>query len=326
MAYTQLTQEERYRISALKQQRYSKAAIARQLGRHRSTIGRELKRNKKPYDGAYRATEAHQRASGRRKRSKRRSYFSVMQWAVVRMMLQQDLSPEQVSGWLSENEWFSISHETIYNYVWRDKAAGGTLWSHLRGSKKLRRKRRNSYDSRGRLAGKRHISSRPQYIEARASAGHWEIDTVMDDTNSRCILTLVERATGFVMIHKLESKKMALAAKATIKLIRRFPNAFKTITADNGTEFHSYKLVEKATGTRYYFATPYHSWERGSNENTNGLIRQYLPKKTSFRNLSQRQCDRIAHKLNERPRKRLNYWSPRQAFELALRRNVALRS
>lgn len=324
MAYTQLTQEERYRISILKQQRYSKAAIARELGRHRSTVGRELRRNKKPYDGGYRALEAHQRASGRRKRSKRGTRFSKAQWSEVFRRLRLDHSPEQIAGWLRERGDFNISHETIYKYVWQDKRDNGTLWQHLRAATKQRRKRHGTYDSRGRLAGKRHISARPSYVERRASIGHWEIDTVMDCTNSRCILTLVERSTGFVLIHKLESRKAIPAALATIRLTKRYAGAFKTITADNGTEFHSYKTVENETNVKYYFATPYHSWERGTNENTNGLIRQYLPKKTSFENLTQKQCDRIAHRLNDRPRKRLNYWSPNEVFLHAIRRRVAL--
>lgn len=295
------------------------------MGRHRSTIGRELKRNAKPYDGFYRPSVAQEKANGRRSSSRKGTNFSKEQWALVTSLLKKDYSPEQVSGWLRVEGRLSISHETIYRFIRRDRRVMGKLWHRLRWFPKQRRKRRGSRDNRGRLAGKRMIEERPQYVEKRASVGHWEIDTVMDSTNNRCILTLVERATGFVMIYKLDSKKMKGAARATIKLIQRRPAAFKTITADNGVEFHSYKDVEKATNVRYYFANPYHSWERGTSENTNGLIRQYLPKRTSFAALTQRECDDIARKLNDRPRKRYNFRKPKEMLNM-LMKNVALQS
>ncbi len=240
-------------------------------------------------------------------------------------MLKKDFSPEQVSGRLRVKGLLSISHETIYRFIRRDRRVLGKLWHRLRWFPKQRRKRYGKRDNRGKLADKRRIEERPQYIEKRASVGHWEIDTVMDNTNNRCILTLVERATGFVMIRKLASKKMKGAAQATIQLIRRRPEAFKTITADNGVEFHSYKDVEKATNVKYYFANPYHSWERGTNENTNGLIRQYLPKRTSFATLTQQQCNAIARKLNERPRKRFDYRTPQEMLHILMNK-VALQT
>lgn len=174
----------------------------------------------------------------------------------------------------------SISHETIYRYVWADRARGGNLARHLRCSGKQRRKRYGRYDSRGRLAGKRHISTRAKFIERRKQVGHWEIDTVMGGGDTHCIMTLVERATGYLVIAKLRSRNAGDLARSASQLIERHGGKFKTITADNGTEFHSYKRIEEATGVKFYFATPYHSWERGTNENTNGLIRQYLPKRT----------------------------------------------
>jgi transposase, IS30 family len=204
----------------------------------------------------------------------------------------------------------SISHETIYRHVWRDKRAGGRLYTHLRCAQKQRRKGYGHYDSRGGLAGKRHISERPASVEDRREFGHWEADTIMGTGSKDCILSLVERKTGLVLIGKLPSRTTAAVNACAINLIGTNAARFKTITADNGTEFHNYAEIESRTLATFYFATPYHSWERGTNENTNGLIRQYLRKGTNMAGLTQRACDEIAHHLNTRPRKRLGYKTP----------------
>ena len=194
---------------------------------------------------------------------------------------------------------------------------GGELYKRLRCAMKQRRKRYGRYDSRGRLAGKRHLSQRPASVERRQAAGHWEIDTVMGTGSDHCIVTLVERATGYLLIGKLRARTMEEAAKRTIQLVKKHPGKFRTITADNGTEFHSYKDIERATGVKFYFATPHHAWERGTNENTNGLIRQYLPKRTSMDHVTQHDCNAIAKKLNTRPRKRYDYDTPEERFHAA---------
>lgn len=212
----------------------------------------------------------------------------------------------------------SISHETIYRYVWRDRAEGGHLHRHLRCAAKKRRKRYGRYDSRGRLAGKRAIAERPASVERRQAVGHWEIDTVMGSVgSSHCVVTLVERATGVALIGKLRERTAAELNRRRIALIRKHPGKFLTITADNGTEFHSYREVERVTGVKFYFATPHHAWERGTNENTNGLVRQYLPKRTSMARVSQWDCNRIAKKLNTRPRKRYHWETPEERFHVA---------
>jgi IS30 family transposase len=315
--YHQITNEERYRISALRREGGFPAAIARRLGRHRSTISRELQRNCSPWDGGYRPSKAQEQANGRRSRSRRNRRFEGHDWNLVETLLREDWSPEQVAGSLQKSGDLSISHETIYRYVWADRAQGGDVYQHLRCATKQRRKRYGRYDSRGRLAGKRHVSERPASVERRQAVGHWEIDTVMDTGNNHCIVTLVERATGYLLIGKLAARTMDDAARQTIELVRKHPEKFRTITADNGTEFHSYKHVETATGVKFYFATPYHSWERGTNENTNGLIRQYLPKRTSMARVTQRDCNAIAKKLNTRPRKRYDYQTPEERFHAA---------
>lgn len=317
MKYHQITHGERYRIAALRQEGLCPAAIARRIGRHRSTISREYDRNGSRWDNGYRPSRAQEQANGRRSRSRRNQRFGDLEWDLVEALLRDDLSPEQTSGYLRKMGTVSISHETIYRYIWKDREHGGDLCKHLRCARKKRRKRYGRYDSRGRLAEKRHISERPSWIEFRRRVGHWEIDTVMGGGNEHCIVTLVERATGYVLIGKLKDRTMEETTRRTIQLIRKHLSQFKTITADNGTEFHAYKKIEKATGVKIYFATPYHSWERGTNENTNGLIRQYLPKRQSMAHVTQSDCNRIAEKLNARPRKRYGYDTPEERFHAA---------
>ncbi len=313
--YRQLTLEDRVLISHLRWQGLSYAEVASQMGRHRSTIYREFERNScHRTDGAYRPTKADSRTRGRRSRSRRNRHYDEHDFKLVRYYLRQKWSPEQIKGFLKVNGFQPISHETIYQYIWRDKANGGLLWTHLRQSLKQRRKRYKAYDSRGRLANKRHISERPDSVEARKYKGHWEIDTVMGRGSKDCIVTMNERKTGFVMIGKLRDRSTKSLNKKTKRLIGRDPLSFKTITADNGTEFHQYKEIERSANVRFYFANPFHSWERGSNENLNGLIRQYLPKGTSMAELTQQQCDIIAGRLNSRPRKRFNFKTPEEIY------------
>ena len=315
--YHQLTSEERYALSTLRKQGYSIRGVARALGRAPSTISRKIRRNKRK-DGGYRPFTAGERARGRRRRARRGPQFSWEDWALVVSFLHDFWSPEQISGRLKMAGLLSISHETIYRYIWADKHAQGQLYLLLRQRTKKRRKRHNSHDSRGRLAGKRTIHERPPGAHNRSRVGHFEIDTVHGSSkDTHCLLTLVDRRTGFVLIGKLRSRTVAETNRVAIKLIRRAAlsgRTVRTITSDHGTEFHGYKTIEAATGVRFYFATPYHSWERGTSENTNGLIRQYFPKRSSLARVSQRVCDRVALALNTRPRKRLSYLTPEECF------------
>src|ERR1043165_2364338 len=311
MRYHQLTPEDRYTLAAYRKQvpRLSAAEIGRRMGRDRSTISRELRRNCCAHDGGYRAGRAQEQAHARRKRSRRNSHFGPEEWELVEMLLKEKLSPEQISGRLRALGLFEISHETIYSYVWRDKKRGGTLYRYLRQPFK-RRKRYGSYERRGRVTGKRYISERPTAVEDRSEIGHWEFDTVIGTPDGHCVASLVERVIGVVLIGKLRRRNVAALNKRVIEFIKEHPGLFLSITADNGTEFHGYRETEQATGVPIYFATPYHSWERGTNENTNGLIRQYLPKRTSMKHLTQAQCNTIAGSLNNRPRKRHGYRTP----------------
>ncbi len=316
MRYHQITFAERYTLAVLRQRGLSAAAIARMLGRHRSTIGREVQRNQGHSDGAYRPQLADWYARGRRSRSRRNRRFTPVAWERIEALLREDWSPEQIAGRLRLEAALRISHETIYRYIWAQKRAGGTLYQHLRGARKQRRKRYGRYDSRGRLAGKRAITERPARVEARAELGHWEADTVLGASQAGpCVFSMVERKSGYVLLGQLDQRTSAFVNARARRLIRAQARPVRTITVDNGTEFHEYAHLERATGTRFYFATPHHAWERGTNENTNGLLRQYLPKRQSMADLTQHECNRIAAKLNRRPRKRLGYRTPEECYE-----------
>jgi IS30 family transposase len=307
--YTQITPAERYTLGLLRRQGFSNAAMARILGRHRSTIGREFKRNCARHDGAYRPSKAQEKTNGRRSRSRRNRHFTEIEWQLVETLLRDKFSPEQISGWLRLLEVLEISYQTIYLHVKRDRAEGGTLWKHLRQPVRYR-KRYATQEKRGHLPGKRHISERPAEIDARTEIGHWEMDVVIGSTDQHCIVTLVERVTGATLIGKLRRRRAGAVNQRVIELIQAHPDLFKSITVDNGPEFHSYKEIEAATGVTVYFATPYASWERGTNENTNGLIRQYLPKRKSMKRITQDRCNQIAAALNNRPRKRHGFRTP----------------
>jgi len=315
MLYHQVTAAERYTLGLLRRRGLRPAAIARILGRHRSTIGREIRRNRAHSDGTYRPQVADWYARGRRSRSRRNQQFTAAEWAQVHELLREDWSPEQVAGWLRRFHLLTISHETIYRDIWADKAAGGTLYQHLRGARKQRRKRYGSYDSRGRLAGKRMITERPPSVETRAELGHWEADTMLGASQAGpCVFSMVERKSGYLLLGQLDQRTSAFVNARARQLIAAQRRPVRTITVDNGTEFHEYTKLERATGARFYFATPHHAWERGTNENTNGLVRQYLPKRQSMAHLTQRDCNRIATKLNRRPRKRLGFRTPEECY------------
>jgi IS30 family transposase len=316
MSYTQVTFEERYAIGALLAHNYRRAHIAHILGRHRSTITRELQRNTARTCGWYRPKLAHDYARTRRWRMRQHSQFNAGQWRQVRQLLEQWLSPEQIAGYLRRQRQFCISHETIYRYVRADREAAGTLYLHLRQGHRRRRAwygRRRS--GRPPDLGKRPITARPPIVDARTQIGHWEMDTILGATQTEpCVLSLVERATGYVLLGLLRERTVEEVNARVIQLLRAQPRPVLTITADNGSEFHGFKTIEAVTGARIYFATPHHAWERGTNENTNGLVRQYLRKGQSLMDLTQQRCNAIAQALNARPRKRLDYDTPEERY------------
>lgn len=309
MSYLQITENQRYIIAHMRTQGKSVFEIARETGRHRSTIAREITRNRSS-DGRYQPYIAQQGALYRRSISRRNSYFKAADWQLVLRKLRLEWSPEQISLKLAERGQLHIHWETIYRYIKADKDNGGMLYHYLRQSPKQRRKRYRSRDSRGILPGKRHIDERPQAAKDRAELGHFEIDLVHGFQGRSCVMTLVDRKSRLTIIAKLKNKTVKEVNAHLIPIIIKY--GIKTITSDNVCEFHGFKEVEKATGVKFYFATPHHSWERGTSENTNGLIRQYLPKWMSMRYVTQVFCDFIAQRLNQRPRKILDLETPEE--------------
>lgn len=312
MNYKQITNSERAVIANLRGRRYSCRKIGEILSRHHSTIAREVKRNAKPYDNGYRVLYACQNSNARKVRSRKKSQFSKYQWKFIEGFLRLEWSPEQISRTLKKHDILGISHETTYRNIHRDRKKGGDLYKSLRQSNKKRRKKYLSRDSGGILRGKRPLEDRPEEANDRSISGHFEVDLVHGKTDKDCILTLVDRKTRFLIIRKLNNKSMNEVKKYLVRLVRRYN--ISTITADNGTEWHAFKKVEKLTGVKFYFAKPYHSWERGTNENTNGLIRQYIPKGVSMKSFDQCYCNRIMKRINRRPKKVLDWNCPESAF------------
>ncbi|MFI5234425.1 MAG: IS30 family transposase [Gemmatimonadales bacterium] len=309
-----MTPQERYAIAVGRRAGRSLAVIARELGRHRSTVSREVHRNATPRDGAYRPVLAQRQAQNRRHLAHRRWRFSVADWTLILTRLSERWSPEQIAGTLRRQGRLHISPETIYRFIWRNKRRGGDLWRFLRCASKLKRKRYGSYERRGRLAGKRPLADRPALVDARQRIGDWEIDTMAGAGTPACVLSLVERKTGLLLLGKLANRTAAVIRRRAIQLLQAQRRRVWTITADNGTEFHQYQPIERATRGRFYFAPPYQAWTRGTCENTNGLVRQYLPKGRDLAQLTQADCTAIAQQLNQRPRKRHHYLTPEECY------------
>jgi IS30 family transposase len=305
--YQQITLNERYLIGRFRRDRLSIQQIAEKLGRSASTVSRELKRNRRLH-GFWCAEVAQEKTNARRSKSRRGSQFSTEDKALILSKIRLEWAPEQVSGWLKKTHGPSVSAKTIYRWIKKDRKEGGELYRHLRQARKRRRKAYRSKDSRGKLAGKRHISTRPKESEQRLTYGHFEIDLVLGKVTKHCALTLVDRKTRFTIVRHLMNKTVEEVNRVLIPLIWEF--GIKSLTADNGCEFHGYKEVERETGVRWYFATPHHSWERGTSENTNGLIRQYLPKGMTMRYVTAEYMRFIQNRLNNRPRKILGMKTP----------------
>ena len=321
MGYTQLTQEERYQISVLLKAEHDQTEIAMILGRHKSTISREIRRNTGLR--GYRPVQA-QRLTDKRRKSKLRSRISDDTWLAVEQLLDLDWSPEQISLWLKSFCAISISHEWIYQYVLQDKAAGGNLHLHLR-CQKQRRKRYGSYNRRGQLVDRVSIDERPAIVDLRSRIGDWELDTIIGKNHQQAIVSLTERKSRFTLIKKVERKTAQCVSDAIIELLSPFVDHVHTLTSDNGKEFADHKNIADKLNADFYFAHPYASWERGLNENTNGLIRQYFPKGSDFTTITQKEINQTMDKLNNRPRKCLGMKTPNQVF-LGINPPVALAS
>lgn len=309
--YKHLTQEQRYEIEMMYNQGASCRTIGAAIGVSPSTISREIHRNSG--QRGYRHKQAHRKAVERVSRSGKMLKFKDDLLKRVENMLIEDWSPEQISLLLSK-EGISISHERIYQHIWRDKLASGTLYQHLRQSRKKYRKRRTGKELRGHIPHRRSIDERPKEVGTRASIGHWEGDTVIGKAHKGALVTLVERASRFTLIAAVANKNAASVTAAVIALLSPYKQQVHSITFDNGKEFAYHTAIAEQLDANVYFAHPYSSWERGTNENTNGLIRQYFPKERELDNVQQHEIDKAMMRLNNRPRKILNAKTPSQVF------------
>jgi len=310
MRYTQLTQEERYQIFILKKAEYSQAQIAELLERDKSTISRELRRNCGLR--GYRPGQAHTLALTRRV-SKARSRLGREVWQQVAALTRQEWSPEQGVGRLEMEHGIGISHEWIYQYVYADKRSGGDLHRYLRCNRK-RRKRYGIYDRRGIIPNQVSKDERPTIVVSRGRFGDWEGDTVIGKNHQGALVTLVERKSRYTVMRAVLRKTAAAVRTAVAEALTPHKDRVHTITYDNGREFADHAGMAADLETRIYFAHPYASWERGLNENTNGLIRQYFPKSRELTTVTHKEIQHAMNKLNHRPRKTLGFRTPFEVF------------
>ena len=307
--YTQLTEAERNQIYALKQAGFKPSVIALQLSRHPSTIYRELRRNRGLR--GYRPRQAQQMADTRRC-EKAKPKIPEEFWCIVNDLIEKYWSPEQISGWLAAEKNVRISHERIYQHIARDRKQGGSLHLHLRCRKK--KKRYGSTDRRGQIRNRVSIDKRPDIVEERSRIGDWEADTVIGRRGGSVLVTLVERKSRFSVIALAPDKRADSVTQALAGALLPYQEQVHTITCDNGKEFAFHQEFSAALQAECFFAHPYQAWERGLNENTNGLIRQYLPKRTDFDMLCQNDINLIMDDLNNRPRKALGFNTPKKLF------------
>lgn len=251
----------------------------------------------------------------------KKQYFIDEIKAATESLLRKDYSPEQIAGRLKLEGKPTVSHERIYQYVWADKKQGGTLYKHLRRKGRKYRKRGLAKDTRGIIKDRTGIEQRPEIVDKKKRIGDFEIDTIIGQNHKSAILTINDRVSSKVWIVKLNGKNASELAQKTIDLLMPFKGIIHTITGDNGKEFADHKTISKELAIDFYFARPYHSWERGANENTNGLIRQYFPKGSSFENITNTDVQKVMDILNNRPRKKLKFLTPNEFFNLNLHNN-----
>jgi len=308
--YTQLTQEERYQIYILKKAEYSQAEIAELLGRDKSTISRELRRNRGLR--GYRPDQAHNLALMRRV-DKAQPRLGKEIWQQVEVLIREEWSPEQIVGRVAMEQGVSISHEWIYQYIYADKHSGGNLYRYLR-CKKVRRKRYGIYSRRGTIPNQVSIDDRPAIVDSKRRFGDWEGDTVIGKGHRGALVTLVERKSLYTVIRSVLHKTAKAVRSAVVDGLTPYIDWVHTITYDNGREFADHEGMASDLDARIYFAHPYASWERGLNENTNGLIRQYFPKDRDLTTVTMHEVEEAMDKLNHRPRKSLGYRTPYEVF------------
>jgi len=312
MSYTHLTKEERYQIRAMLIAEFSLREIAQRLGRNVGTISREIRRNRG--QRGYRPKQAQELAEQRAQACRRRYRITYGQWRCVERLIRRDWSPEQVAARTRLEGTVQISHEWIYQFVYADKSLGGDLHAHLRCQKQRRKRYGSGQQRRGQIVDRIGIDQRPSAADDRSEIGHWEADTIIGKGRKGACLTAVERQSRFTRLAKLNRRTAQATARRLRDRLKPLVRAVRTITFDNGKEFANHHWVSNDLSCEAYFADPYASWQRGTNENTNGLIRQYLPKNRDMTTLTGAEIRMIENRLNHRPRKCLGYLTPHEVL------------
>ena len=305
-----LTKEQRYVISCLLAKGKKQKEIADTIGKDKSVISREINRNKDQRSGLYNDDLANRKYISRQKDKPKRKRFTPEIKRYVENLLNEDYSPEQIVGVSKAQQIYCVSHERIYQYIWLDKKNNGELHTHLRRKGRRYRKRGSKKDSRGIIKNRVLIDQRPGIVEDRARFGDLEVDLIIGKNHKQAILTINDRASGMLKMKKVKSKESEVVTNAIVEILDDWIPYIHTMTADNGKEFAGHETVASNLDIDYYFAHPYHSWERGSNENLNGLVRQYFPKGSDFSSISDEDVIRVQEKINNRPRKRFRFKSP----------------
>jgi len=321
MKKVHLLPAQRYTISAMHRQGCTQKMIAEAIGKDKSVVSRELKRNAN-LKGGYSFAYAQDMAALRKERMKKPRKLTPELKKNVILLVEKDYSPQQITGRLRlENQPF-VSHETSYKIIRQDKADGGNLYRHTRHQLK---RRKRPVGKKIAIKNRLSIDQRPEAVATRQRFGDWEMDTMVGENGRGAILTMVERKTAFMMMEKLEKGKNAKAlTSVAVRLLTAYRHHVHTITADNGTEFANHESIAKQLNAAFFFTHPYSAWEKGLVENTNKLVRQYIPKKANLNAISQQQIKQIQYKLNSRPRAKLNFYSPKEKFSLLLEKKVAL--
>lgn len=316
--YSHLTYKERCQIYALKTSGMSSLGIAHQLGRSKSTINNEIKRNSGKR--GYRCDQAQRLSEERRQRASNTSSKMTSDCiAVVEdKLINEQWSPEQILGWMKRHLGYSVSHERIYQHIWRDKKQGGNLYKHLRHGGKRYHRRSSKNAGRGLIPCRVDIDERPKIVDNKERIGDWELDTIIGKNHNGAIVSMVDRASKFTKLMLVPNKTSSAVTAAIKAALDPVNSLVLTMTADNGKEFAEHQELTRTLDAQVYFAKPYHSWERGLNEHTNGLVRQYFPKGTAFASLSQNDVQQVESLLNSRPRKALDFQTPMEVFQAAL--------
>ena len=307
--YKQLTYEQRCQIEILKKSDFTQQEIALLISASQSSVSRELSRNSGLR--GYRHKQAQRKTVERRQATAKPRKMTLELIDEIEDKLYLMWSPEQISGWMLLELKISISHEAIYQHVWTNKAEGGDLYKYLRRrARKYKARGSNGKTRSGQIKNRISIDDRPAVVDEKSRVGDWEIDTVIGKGHSGALVTIVERETSFAVSMRVKSKRAEEVTAATIALLAPYKELVHTITSDNGKEFAYHEQIANGLECDFYFAHPYHSWERGLNENTNGLIRQYFPKNTDFKGISDKAVKQSIDQLNNRPRKTLAFKTP----------------